>query len=176
MVGIDFQRELLRDAGAGYAMLVEGDIHRLPFRDDSFAVVVSANTLHHAADPSLVVREARRVLVPGGHLIAYDPRKLAPLELMKAAVRRNDAAFTKEHRAFTRREFRTLFEAAGMTTELRCEDPAAPLVAAALDVMGAGRLGLSAEISRGLATLDRIIGRFDRGARLGLMVMAVATK
>src|SRR4051812_22829373 len=47
LVGLDFQGELLAEARRGYAMLVEGDARRLPFRDGSVSAVVASNSLHH---------------------------------------------------------------------------------------------------------------------------------
>jgi SAM-dependent methyltransferase len=52
----------------------------LPFDDASFDVVYSNNVLEHTVDPALVLREAVRVLKPGGTLYVEVPNYLAYYE------------------------------------------------------------------------------------------------
>jgi ubiquinone/menaquinone biosynthesis C-methylase UbiE len=51
---------------------VQGDGEALPFDDGSFDAVVAHTTLCHVTDSALVLREARRVTMPGGLLAAFD--------------------------------------------------------------------------------------------------------
>jgi len=51
---------------------VEGEIEDLPLADASFDVAVFSQALHHAQDPSRALREAWRVLVPGGRVLVID--------------------------------------------------------------------------------------------------------
>lgn len=51
---------------------VEGVIEDLPLEDESHDVVVLSQALHHAQDPSLALREAHRILVPGGRVLVID--------------------------------------------------------------------------------------------------------
>lgn len=46
----------------------------LPFRDSSFDVVVSLETIEHLLDPDELLQEARRVLKPSGSLVLSTPR------------------------------------------------------------------------------------------------------
>ena len=48
------------------------DAHDLPFGDAVFDAAAAHTLLSHAADPARVLTEARRVLKPGGALIAFD--------------------------------------------------------------------------------------------------------
>ncbi|HOW27903.1 MAG TPA: class I SAM-dependent methyltransferase [Elusimicrobiota bacterium] len=48
------------------AKIVQADAYRLPFDDNQFDIVMSTGLLEHFKDPSPIVREMTRVLVPGG--------------------------------------------------------------------------------------------------------------
>jgi SAM-dependent methyltransferase len=51
------------------ARIEVGDIQFLPFADASFDVVTGFNSFQYASDPSAALREAHRVLRPGGRLL-----------------------------------------------------------------------------------------------------------
>ncbi|WP_432995227.1 class I SAM-dependent methyltransferase [Dactylosporangium sp. CA-233914] len=59
-------------AGVGNADVVLGDVHALPFPDDTFCVVHAHQVLQHVADPVLALSEMRRVCKPGGYVAARD--------------------------------------------------------------------------------------------------------
>jgi SAM-dependent methyltransferase len=63
-----------RDPGGDY---VRGTAEALPFDDATFAVVVSYNVLIDVDDMPAAVREAARVLVPGGALCVCVPHPFA---------------------------------------------------------------------------------------------------
>ena len=78
-VGIDIDRSMLRAAVARTdpgqrkpARFVEGRLEQLPFRDAMFDVVVAVTVLCLLSDQAIAVREAARVLRPGGRLIIGD--------------------------------------------------------------------------------------------------------
>jgi ubiquinone/menaquinone biosynthesis C-methylase UbiE len=68
---LDFARRHLEQAGVE-ATLVRADALALPFGDHSFDHVWIMWFLEHVADPPKVLREARRVLVPGGAITAIE--------------------------------------------------------------------------------------------------------
>ncbi|MEU8802601.1 class I SAM-dependent methyltransferase [Spirillospora sp. NPDC048819] len=81
LVGLDASAALLR---AHPGPRVRADARRLPFRDGTFDAAVAVNMLYHLDDPRLALREAHRVLAPGGLLLASaicrnDSPELAPL-------------------------------------------------------------------------------------------------
>ncbi len=73
--GLDFARVLC-------------DMHRLPFREGSFDAVVATATLHHSPDLPALLREAARVLKPGGLLLAANEPLYLPLSEVPEEKRR----------------------------------------------------------------------------------------
>jgi ubiquinone/menaquinone biosynthesis C-methylase UbiE len=59
----------------------EGDAMALPFADHAFDRVLSQQMLQFVPDPARALREARRVLAPGGRLVlsTWRPRTMQPL-------------------------------------------------------------------------------------------------
>jgi ubiquinone/menaquinone biosynthesis C-methylase UbiE len=54
------------------ARFVAGDSEHLPFADGAFDLVTCSNSFHHYPHQSVVVREIRRILGPGGRFILID--------------------------------------------------------------------------------------------------------
>jgi SAM-dependent methyltransferase len=78
VVGLDISVEMVRER-ANDALLTEnvvGDMEALPFPDASFDAVMFIAALHHVPDALPALREAWRVLRPGGSLFAYEPCSL----------------------------------------------------------------------------------------------------
>jgi ubiquinone/menaquinone biosynthesis C-methylase UbiE len=75
--GLDLSAEMLRRArkAAPFALLARGRAENLPWNTGSFDRVLCVNAMHHFDDSDEFLREARRVLRPGGRLliIGLDP-------------------------------------------------------------------------------------------------------
>jgi SAM-dependent methyltransferase len=70
VVGMDLSWPHLRAAsGARRIGLVQGDAARLCFRDASFDLIWSCNTVNHLADPVAALRALRDALRPAGRLV-----------------------------------------------------------------------------------------------------------
>jgi SAM-dependent methyltransferase len=50
---------------------VVGDVHHLPFADDTFELVLCLNAFEHYRDPWRAASEVQRVLAPGGRLLVH---------------------------------------------------------------------------------------------------------
>lgn len=73
-VGVDISRQAVAAACAsGLDAHVVADAAELPFADESFDVVLCIEVLEHLFSPHLAVGEIRRVLRPGGRLVASAP-------------------------------------------------------------------------------------------------------
>jgi SAM-dependent methyltransferase len=79
VVGIDPERAavtlaagLLRDAPR--VRVTQGSSYELPFRDESFDVVLMADVIEHLGDAAAAVRECHRVLRPHGRLLVTTPK------------------------------------------------------------------------------------------------------
>ena len=85
VVAIDLA-DRFRDAGARLAAEQGGPKPRfsradgmvLPFRDASFDLVISHAVIEHVTNPGAYLREARRVLRPGGRLFLETAPYLSP--------------------------------------------------------------------------------------------------
>lgn len=74
VVGVDISPSMLKEADRRSRIartavsLVRADVHNLPFADATFSGAVCGGTLNELGDPARALREARRVLEPGGRV------------------------------------------------------------------------------------------------------------
>jgi ArsR family transcriptional regulator len=78
-VGIDLSREMLAvaranldRAGVRNAQVRQGDIYAPPVERESFDLVAIHQVLHYLEDPAAAIREAAKLLRPGGRLVIVD--------------------------------------------------------------------------------------------------------
>jgi SAM-dependent methyltransferase len=118
-IGLDMTEEMLALARANAAAagvtnveFVEGYIEELPLEDETVDVVISNCVINLSADKPKVIREAARVLRPGGRFAVSD---VIADEDMDQATRADMAAWTGcIAGALTRQEFENALADAGL--------------------------------------------------------------
>jgi len=128
VVGVDVTDEPRANANIDGA--AKADLRSLPFRGETFDLIVMSHVAEHLTEPGPVFRELARVLRPGGRLLLLTPNRwhyvplvarLAPHRLHVAFNRRRgvDArdVFPTAYRANTAGRLRSLAGGAGLTVE-----------------------------------------------------------
>lgn len=103
VVSLDIDPRGLRRGG------VCGSVLELPFRDEAFEVVTAFDVIEHCAPEAQAMSELRRVLVPGGRLLASVPA-------YQWAWTQHDVD-NAHHRRYTRHRLVSAFESAGLTVD-----------------------------------------------------------
>lgn len=130
VVTTDFSPELLREqvpktfkllkAHEAKITRMPADFHKLDFPNNHFDFVVCSAVLHHAGNMLTVLRELRRVLKPGGQVVAL---REPVWPLMKRKPRSTPDSRRSRHgapaQAYRLEEYRDFFTRAGLELEAR---------------------------------------------------------
>ena len=120
VVGIDVTPQMVaaastlaRERGEANVEFRVGDVHTLPFDDESFDVITSRVSAHHYADAPKAVAEAFRVLKPGGVFLVSDsvsPEEPALDTFLNCVELLRDASHVRD---YSWSEWQWMFESAG---------------------------------------------------------------
>jgi ArsR family transcriptional regulator len=72
---LDRARALAKRRRVRNVIWKRGELERLPIRDATVDVALLSQALHHAADPARALREAARIVRPGGRVLVLDLRE-----------------------------------------------------------------------------------------------------
>lgn len=145
VTGVDIdKREVARLAARGWAVR-RVDARKLPFRSGSFRTVLLSEVVEHVDAPERLVKEAARVLAPGGMLVVttpaarypfiWDPRNWVRERSGHAPVRRKTAFtnWTPDHKKLlTLEELKALVAKEMQVVEVRCAGRTATPILTAL--------------------------------------------
>ncbi len=113
-VGVDQSREMLAVARANLergscenCQVRQADLYRLPFAEADFDAAVIHQVLHYLDDPGTAIKEAARVLSPGGRLVVVDFQSHTMENLRDA--------YNHRYLGFSEGNISTFFTQAGLT-------------------------------------------------------------
>ena len=111
-VGLDYSRYMLTLNPCN--PLIQGSALSIPFKANSFELVFSSNLLHHVEDPTVVVKEMKRLSKK--FVVLLEPNRNNPLMALFCAM------VPEEHGAlkFSLRYMKRLIEHCGLKTVASC--------------------------------------------------------
>ena len=95
-----------------------GDFHKLDFPDKYFDFVVCSAVLHDAANLLQVLREAKRVLKPGGRLVAIR-EPISPRVTFRSGKRKKSRPEKAIARGYTLSHYKEFFKHAGLPVQVK---------------------------------------------------------
>jgi SAM-dependent methyltransferase len=128
VIATDFSPKMLKEeaprtfkllkANSAKITCMPGDFHKLDFPDTHFDFVVSSAVLYHATNMVQVLREVKRVLKPGGQLVAIR-EPVWPRMKIKGRGRKNGRSSAGAAGRFTLDDYKEVFRQASLPMEVK---------------------------------------------------------
>lgn len=118
---IEVGRELAQKNGIGNVEFRPGDMEEVPIGSAEMDLVFFSQSLHHALHPDRALKEAFRILSPGGRVVVLD--------LLKHRFEEARELYADEWLGFSEADVESMLEKAGFTaiqTSVVYKDPEAP--------------------------------------------------
>jgi len=105
VVGLDISESMVEQRGEDPLLTenVVGDMEALPFDDATFDAALFAACLHHVPDPLPALREAWRVVRPGGRVFAFEPSSIRAIRAGTLAIPEHQHEFRMSGRGLAER-------------------------------------------------------------------------
>lgn len=87
---VDQANATIEECGLTHARVLQASPGNLPFEDGHFDVLLMVDLIHHLEDMHTNLKEAFRVLKPGGRVIVFEPSKLNPILYVMCLFDRNE--------------------------------------------------------------------------------------
>lgn len=121
-IGLDIECNFLAEH-KNKANFLLADARRLPFRDETFEVVIATEVIEHFEQGEMFVKEVHRLLANGGIYILTTPNRLRFTALPRSLIVRAGGnrivrgAIAEHVREYTAKELRSILERAGFCVE-----------------------------------------------------------
>ena len=116
---LNVARTRLERAGLRNVQLRQGDIYALPVERDGYDLVIVHQVLHYLDDPARAVREAVRVVRPGGRLVVVEFAPHAH-EFLREQHAHRRLGFAAEERRISVDEWEAALQEGRMTEAFAC--------------------------------------------------------
>jgi len=120
VTGVDISSEMIGSTDPSIkektTNLVIGDGEELPFRKESFDIILCRGSLHHLPSPAKALRDIYISLKPGGCLVLSEPcSDSLLLHIPRKVIIDKSAKFSDTHKAFPSKELTKLLSGLGFT-------------------------------------------------------------
>ncbi|MCX6711431.1 MAG: class I SAM-dependent methyltransferase [Candidatus Woesearchaeota archaeon] len=89
------------------------DGEKLPFKNNSFDLIIGRGILHHLINPEKGIKELSRILKGNKQVIFSEPNNNILLSIPRFIAKKTTKHFTKTHKDFKRKELIKLFQSNG---------------------------------------------------------------